>query len=86
MPAADVQGIKATPQGYRGDNAFQATPIEAPNRRSYLCLHGKDQQRPTEPGTDAMENLNGFVSVTPMRCDLTARDHLAALETALAAK
>ncbi len=85
VPSAEVQGLKATPQGYRGDHAFQATPMDAPNRRTYLCLHGKDQQRPTAPGTDAMENLNGWVSITPMRCDLTARDQMAGLDAVIKA-
>ena len=36
---------------------------------------GGDQQAPAAPGSDAAVNLEGYVSVTPMRCDLT--DHAA---------
>ena len=39
---------------------------------------------PTLPGTDAAVNLEGFVSVTPMRADLTAHDLLADLAARLA--
>ena len=35
------------------------------------------------PGTDAAVNLEGYVSVTPMRADLTAHDHLPGLAAAL---
>ena len=34
----------------------------------------------TEPGTDAHANLEGYISVTPMRADLTAHDALEALK------
>ena len=30
------------------------------------------QHTPTQPGTDAAVNLEGYISITPMRADLTA--------------
>ena len=51
------------------------------------CSHrpkGGPQHTPTAPGTDAAINLEGWISVTPMRADLTAHDVLPALEAALA--
>lgn len=82
-PADGVKGLKAVTQGYRGDGAFNATPTQAPNGRTFLFLHGKQQQTPTAVGTDAHANLDGYVSITPMRCDLTAHDHMTTLEEAL---
>jgi 5'-nucleotidase len=38
---------------------------------------------PTAPGTDAHANLDGYISVTPMRVDLTAHDRLDSLRAAL---
>jgi 5'-nucleotidase len=46
-------------------------------------VRGGDQTvRPAE-GSDAAVNLDGWISVTPMRADLTAHDALAPLEAAL---
>lgn len=83
VPAAEVLGTKAVPQGYRGDGAFNATPTHHPSGRKFLFIHGGPQQKPTQDGTDAATNLAGYISVTPMRADLTARDHLEALENVL---
>ncbi len=69
--AADVKGIRAASQGRRPDVVFGAEPFVSPNGRRYLWIRGGDQQRPTQPGTDAAENLSGHISVTPMRADLT---------------
>ena len=55
----------------------------SPSGRKFLWIKGGPQQTPTEPGTDAAVNLEGYISVTPMRADLTAHDSLAALEKAL---
>jgi 5'-nucleotidase len=46
----------------------------APNGRTFLWVKGGPQDIATEEGTDVHANLNGFISVTPMRCDLTAHD------------
>jgi 5'-nucleotidase len=37
----------------------------------------------TGPGTDVSDNLAGFISITPLRADLTAHDRLDELRTAL---
>jgi 5'-nucleotidase len=42
-------------------------------------MHGRPQQAPTQQGTDAAANLDGYISLTPMRADLTAHDQLANL-------
>ena len=79
VPAADVLGLRAVSQGYRGDGAFSASATKAPNGRKFLFMHGRPQQTPTKDGTDAAVNLSGYVSITPMRADLTAHDQLATL-------
>lgn len=78
--AADVKGTRATAQGYRGDARFGAVPHSSPSGRKFLWIRGSAQQDPTAPGTDAAENLNGYISVTPMRADLTAHDQLERLK------
>lgn len=80
VAAADVKGIKVTRQGYRHGTRFTAQEQTSPNGRRYMWIMGGDQQISTAPGTDAEANLAGFISVTPMRADLTAHDALEALK------
>jgi len=75
MLSGDVKGAKITTQGRRPKSVnFRAEPYQAPNRRTYYWLSGGDQQVASEPGSDAHENLEGYISVTPCRADLTAHD------------
>ncbi|TQS72507.1 5'/3'-nucleotidase SurE [Rhodobacteraceae bacterium] len=84
VAAADVKGHKVAPQGYRHDSFFSVEAAHAPSGRKFLWVKGGQQQTPTAAGTDAAVNLEGYISVTPMRADLTAHDHLRELEARLA--
>ncbi|RVT85651.1 5'/3'-nucleotidase SurE [Rhodobacteraceae bacterium CCMM004] len=84
VPAADVRGVRLAAQGFRRGTAFGVEPHRSPSGRKFLWIRGGDQQRRTLPGTDVAANLDGYVSVTPMRADLTAHDVLATLDTGLA--
>lgn len=76
VSAPDVKGIRVTAQGNRENGQFFTSPQTSPTGRRYLWLTAGSQQRPTAPGTDARANLDGYISVTPMRADLTAHDVL----------
>ena len=82
VPADAVKGTKVTPQGIRQGTRFSVEPHNSPSGRRFLWIKGGDQRAPTAPGSDAAENLNGYISVTPMRADLTAHDHLTAMQDA----
>ncbi|MCZ8080872.1 MAG: 5'/3'-nucleotidase SurE [Rhodobacteraceae bacterium] len=84
LPAARVKGVKVAAQGFRRDTSFSAEAQLSPTGRRYLWIKGGPQQTPTLPGTDAAVNLEGYISVTPMRADLTAHDLLSDLEARLA--
>ena len=84
VPAAAVKGVKVAAQGFRRDTSFSVEPHRSPSGRKFLWIKGGPQHSPTLPGTDAAANLAGYVSVTPMRADLTAHDRLAELEARLA--
>ncbi|SNX67534.1 5'-nucleotidase /3'-nucleotidase /exopolyphosphatase [Cereibacter ovatus] len=84
VPAASVKGHKVAAQGFRRDTSFGVEPHISPSGRRFLWIRGGAQQSPTLPGTDAAVNLDGYISVTPMRADLTAHDRLADLEAAIA--
>ena len=79
-PAAEVLGTKVSRQGAREGTGFHTEPLISPSGRRFLWLRGADQSVPTAPGTDAAVNLDGYISVTPMRADLTAHDVMDALK------
>ncbi|MBL4917328.1 5'/3'-nucleotidase SurE [Szabonella alba] len=83
VAAARVKGRKVAAQGYRKDTFFGVEPHHAPNGRKFLWIKGGPQHMPSLPGTDAAVNLDGYISITPMRADLTAHDALADLEARL---
>lgn len=80
VPATGVKGIRAARQGFRRDMGFGVQPTQSPSGRRFLWITGAPQQQPTSPGSDADWNLKGYISVTPMRADLTAHDALEALK------
>lgn len=81
--AADVKGTRVAPQGRRHGPGFGVEPFTAPNGRRYLWVRGTPQERPSTPGGDVEANLDGYISVTPMRADLTCHASLGALQKAL---
>ncbi|SIS80792.1 5'/3'-nucleotidase SurE [Phaeovulum vinaykumarii] len=83
VAARNVKGMKAAAQGYRTDTFFGVEPHVSPSGRKFLWITGGPQHLPTAPGTDVAANLDGYISVTPMRADLTAHDALARLDEAL---
>ncbi len=84
VPGPRVKGVKVAPQGFRRDTAFSVEPNISPTGRRYLWIKGGPQHTPTLPGSDAAVNLEGYISVTPMRADLTAHDLLTQLSVQLA--
>lgn len=84
LPAADVKGIRAVGQGFRdGGTGMGMRADIAPNGRKFLWITGSPQNVHSGDNTDATVNLEGYISVTPMRADLTAYDRLSALKDAI---
>lgn len=83
VPADQVKGTQVAAQGFRRYSAFSLVPHVSPTGRQFLWIKGGEQGKPTLPGTDVTANVDGYVSVTPLRCDLTAHDRLADLKAAL---
>ena len=81
--AKNVKGTRVVAQGFRPGTNFGVTPHSSPAGRRFIWISGGPQDTPTAPGTDVSANLDGYISVTPMRCDLTAHDQLAALKERL---
>ena len=76
VPASRVKGMRVAAQGFRRDTAFGVEPHQSPSGKKFLWIKGGPQHTPTLPGTDAAVNLDGYISVTPLRADLTAHDLL----------
>lgn len=83
VPSHAVKGTRAVAQGFRRHGMFSVVPHEAPSGRRFLWVKGSPQQDPTAPGTDAHANIGGYISVTPMRADLTDHATLAQLQETL---
>ncbi|KFE37001.1 5'/3'-nucleotidase SurE [Thioclava atlantica] len=83
VPAAKVRGHKVAAQGFRTECFFGVEPHRSPAGKRFLWIKGGPQHMPTQPGTDAAVNLDGFISITPMRADLTAHDVICDLEERL---
>lgn len=83
VPAADVKGTRAVAQGVRPGVHFSAQAAPSPTGRSFLWLKGGAQTVPTAPDTDAAVNLDGYISVTPMRANLTDDKALSTLSDVL---
>lgn len=84
LPAAEVKGLRVADQGFRRYSSFSLEPHVSPTGRQFLWIKGGEQGRATLPGSDITANVEGYISVTPLRADLTAHDLLADLSAALA--
>ncbi len=82
VAATAVKGHRIVAQGKRANSAFVAQATQSPNGRRYMWISPPDQSRPSGAGTDGAVNLEGYVSITPMRADLTAHDCLSLSDTA----
>jgi 5'-nucleotidase len=84
LPAAEVKGLSVANQGFRRYSSFSLEPHVSPTGRQFLWIKGGEQARATLPGSDVTANVDGYISVTPLRADLTAHDLLGDLAAALA--
>jgi len=83
VAASAVKGHKLVAQGYRRETFFGVEAHHSPSGRKFLWIKGGPQHLPTGPNTDVTACLDGYISVTPMRCDLTAHDMINPLKERL---
>lgn len=79
-----VRGISVCPQGLRAEATFEIIPYRAPNGRDFLFTRHNTANSSAEPGTDARLCLEGWITVTPLRPQLTATDLIDDARAALA--
>ncbi len=83
VPAAGVKGYRIATQGYRRDCYFGVEPHVSPSGRRFLWIRGGPQDLPAGPQSDVSLALEGYVAITPMRCDLTAHEVVGQLREAI---
>ena len=81
VPADQVKGCQVARQGLRKGTGFSVDPQVSPTGRRFMWIRGGDQRRTTGAKTDAQANLDGYISITPMKADFTAYDTLDAFES-----
>ena len=79
VPPAPIKGLRVTRQGWR---VYRDELVERhdPRGRPYYWIGGEAPTGIAEEGTDFWAMENGWVSVTPLQLDLTAREVIPALE------
>lgn len=79
----DVRGLRIVAQGRRQGARFGVTPYTAPNGRRFMWASGSPQTAPANENSDVALNMAGYISVTPMRADLTCHASLSGLARAM---
>jgi 5'-nucleotidase len=80
VPAGEIKGVRVTRQGRRRYHDELVERID-PGGRPYYWIGG---ERPTgdteEVGTDVWAAAQGYISITPIRLDMTARRFLESMQ------
>jgi 5'-nucleotidase len=71
-----IKGMTVCPQGIRAKATFEIVPYKAPNGRDFLFIRHTTANITAPEGTDARLALDGWVTITPLRPQLTAEDLL----------
>jgi len=69
-----VSGVRVAPQGRRAAGAFEAVQQHSPNGRPLEWIRHRLENLSAAPDSDAPLCVGGWVTVTPLRPDLTASD------------
>ena len=78
-----IKGMKVCAQGIRREATFELIPYRAPNGRDFLFSRHNTANYSAPEGTDARLCLEGWVSITPLRPQLTAEDLMDGARAAL---
>ena len=64
----------------RPNTTFSVSPFKTHNSKEFLFVKGGNQHIQVTRDTDVAANLSGFISLTPMRANLTAFDKITDFE------
>jgi len=79
-PTENIKGVAVVPQGLRPNTTFGVNPFKTHNGKEFLFIKGGNQHTKVTQKSDVAANLSGYISLTPMRADLTAFDRIADFE------
>ena len=82
--ATQVKGYAAAEQGRRGAGIFNCVEAQSPSGRQFFWLAHRTANESAAEDSDAVMGARGWITVTPMRPDLTARDLMAGAAAAVA--
>src|ERR671917_1879668 len=80
VPAGPIKGVRVTRQGIKNARPIISEHID-PRGKAYYWIGEEYFHSEREDGTDFSAIEQGFVSVTPMRSDMTNHNALVALDT-----
>lgn len=83
-PIEKIQGFTVAEQGRRSAGVFDCVEAMSPSGRQFFWLSHRTSNTSATPGSDAAMGAEGWITVTPMRPDLTARDLIGHARSALA--
>jgi 5'-nucleotidase len=75
----DIRGVRSTTLGQR-NYAKSVDVRKDPRGHDYLWLGGSGVHMPHVPGSDCNAITDGFVSITPIQCDVTDKSTLANMQ------
>ncbi|MEO0820055.1 MAG: 5'/3'-nucleotidase SurE [Pseudomonadota bacterium] len=78
-----VEGMTVCPHGTRAAATFEIETLTAPNGRDYQFLRHTTANRSAASGTDAALCAAGWITITPLRTDLSAHDLIEAGQASL---
>jgi len=79
-PTEIIKGVAVVPQGLRPNTSFGVSPFKTHSGKEFLFIKGGNQHIKVSQNSDVAANLSGYISLTPMRADLTAIDRMADFE------
>lgn len=83
VASADVKGMRVCPQGLREEATFDVDQYTSPGGRSFHFYRHRTANHSAPEGSDARLCIDGWISITPLRPQLTARDLMAGAQAAL---
>ena len=85
VSAPDVKGMQVCPQGIREEATFDVDQYTSPGGRSFHFYRHRTANLSAPEGSDARMCIDGWISITPLRPQLTAQDLMSGAKDALSA-
>lgn len=78
VASEDVKGMQVCPQGIRSEATFDVDDYTSPSGRSFQFYRHRTANQSAPEGSDARHCIDGSITITPLRPQLTAQDLMSA--------